>query len=72
VNEYLLRMIHAIPFEPFTILMQGGHVFDILSRDFIAIEDYVQQVTAYDPAGHRAYLDVSKIVGLRTIHPVEE
>jgi hypothetical protein len=65
-------MIFARPFVPFMLLRHGGHVIDVLSPEFITLERAILFLTVYDPSGHRCYVDVEKIVALRTIHAVEE
>jgi len=65
-------MVESRPFDPFTILLEGGHVLDVLSNEFISLEDAVQTAAVYDPAGHRCYVSVDKIVALKTIHALEE
>ena len=72
MREYLIRIVEARPFIPFTLLLQGGHVIDVLSKEFISLEEAVTMATVYDPAGHRYYIDVDRIVALKTIHPVED
>ena len=72
MREYLIRCVEARPFVPFTILLEGGHVIDVLSTEFISLEEAVTMATVYDPAGHRYYVDVEKVVALQTIHPVED
>jgi hypothetical protein len=63
-------MVEARPFDPFTILLEGGYAIDVLSNEFISLEEAVQFATVYDAAGHRCYFSVDRIVALQTIHPV--
>ena len=72
MNEYFVRMASARPFEPFSILTQGGHVFDVLSPEFVVIEYAALHATVVEPAGRRSYIDVDKIVAFRTIGPADE
>lgn len=72
MRPYFIHMANARPFEPFTILMQGGHVFDVISPEFVTIENAGLHAMVYEPAGRRSFIDVEKVVGFRTIHPVNE
>ena len=72
MREFLLRVLEAQPFVPFTLLLHGGHVIDVLSREFVTLEPGLLFATVYDPPGHRYYVEVEKIVAIKTIRPVEE
>ena len=72
MRAYLIAQLEARPFVPFTVLMHGGFGIDLWHPEFIVVEPGVLHLTVYDPTGHRQYLDVEKIVAIRTIHPVEE
>ena len=72
MRTYIIRIVEARPFHPFTLCFQGGHVIDVLSPEFITFEPGVMFATVYDPTGHRWYIEVDKLVAIRTIHPVEE
>ena len=69
MREYLLRVMLARPFEPFTVMLHGGHVVDVMHPDFLVVDPGVLFATAY--AGHHMYFDVEQIVAIRTVHPVE-
>ena len=71
MREYLLRMMLARPFDPFTVMLHGGHVVDVMHPDFLVVDPGVLFATAYTPAGHRMYFDVEQIVAIRTVHAVD-
>ena len=70
MNEYLVRVVMARPFEPFTLILSGGHSVDVLHPELIVLTRHIEMATVYDPVGRREYIQVDKIASIRTIRPV--